>query len=44
MSDELNMSSVTADPAPETAGKRAAPEEHRVTRCGQKADQAARQG
>lgn len=27
MSDELNMSSVTADPAPETAGKRAAPEE-----------------
>lgn len=24
MSDELNMSSVTADPAPETAGKRAA--------------------
>ena len=27
MSDELNMSSVTADPAPEPAGKRAAPEE-----------------
>ena len=27
MSDELNMSSVTADPVPETAGTRAAPEE-----------------
>ena len=29
MSDELNMSSVTADPAPETAGKRAARSEER---------------